>query len=139
MLIDAVRKLIICDHHVTYGETETSLIILRTHVHSILHHLLKVKQVYSRWILHKLSQVENYSCEMVPRKSKKLNSSALNQQKLLKDGFCIFRKFGYNIYQHSLAIATISLGNRKKVNTPWYSTICLEKIVVEPRKRKKNF
>ena len=53
--IDAVRQLILQDHHVTYREIETTLGISGTSIHSILHEHLTVKKICSRWIPHNLS------------------------------------------------------------------------------------
>ena len=49
-IIDAVRQLIIQDHHVTYREIETTL-----GIHSILHEHLTVKKICSHWIPQNLS------------------------------------------------------------------------------------
>ena len=56
--IDAVRKLIASDHHVTYDAIETSLNISRTRVNSILCDHLKVEKLRSHLISHNLSQAE---------------------------------------------------------------------------------
>ena len=53
--IDAVPQLILQDHHVTYREIETTLGIIGTSIHSILHERLTVKKICSRWIPHNLS------------------------------------------------------------------------------------
>ena len=52
--IDAVRELIMQDRHVTYHETEASLGIFSTSIHSILHEQLAVKKNCSRWIPNNL-------------------------------------------------------------------------------------
>ena len=46
--IDAVRQLILQDHHVTYREIETTLGISWISIHSILHEHLTVKVICSR-------------------------------------------------------------------------------------------
>ena len=75
--IDAVRKLIASDRHVTYDEIEASLNISRTRVHSILHDHLKVKKVCSRWIPHNLSQAEkDVRVKWCQENLKKFNSGA---------------------------------------------------------------
>jgi hypothetical protein len=53
--INAVRKPIMQDHHVTYREIEASLGISITSIHKILHEHLAVKKIYSRWIPHNLT------------------------------------------------------------------------------------
>ena len=53
--IDAVHQLILQDRHVTYREVETTLVISRTSIHSILHEHLTVKKICSFWIPYNLS------------------------------------------------------------------------------------
>ena len=53
--IDALRKLIMQDRHVTYREIEASLEISFTSIHSILHEHLALKKICSRWIPHNLT------------------------------------------------------------------------------------
>lgn len=53
--IDAVRKLILHDRHMTYREIETCLGISNTSIHTILHKHLAVKKICSRWIPHNLT------------------------------------------------------------------------------------
>ena len=54
--IDAVRQLILQDHHVTYREIETTLGISGTNIHAILHEHLTVKKICLRWIPHNRSK-----------------------------------------------------------------------------------
>lgn len=54
--IEAVRKLIMQDRHVTYREIEAILGICMTSIHRILHEHLSVKKICSRWIPHNLTQ-----------------------------------------------------------------------------------
>ncbi|CAH1966315.1 unnamed protein product [Acanthoscelides obtectus] len=54
--VDAVRKLIIEDRHVTYREIEASLKISKTSIQKILHEELGVRKLVSRWIPHLLSE-----------------------------------------------------------------------------------
>ena len=54
-IIDAVRQLILQDHHVTYREIKTTLCISGTSIHSILHEHLTDKNICSRRIAHNLS------------------------------------------------------------------------------------
>ena len=54
--IDAVRELIMQDHHVTYREIQASLGIAFTSIHSILHEHLAVKMICSRWISESLKK-----------------------------------------------------------------------------------
>ncbi|CAH1985567.1 unnamed protein product [Acanthoscelides obtectus] len=54
--VDAVRKLIIEDRHVTYREIEASLKISKTSIQKILHEELGVRKLVSRWIPHLLTE-----------------------------------------------------------------------------------
>ncbi|CAH1956285.1 unnamed protein product [Acanthoscelides obtectus] len=54
--VDAVRKLIIEDRHVTYREIEASLEISKTSIQTILHEELGVRKLVSRWIPHLLTE-----------------------------------------------------------------------------------
>lgn len=56
--IDAVRKLIEEDRHVTYQEIQATLGISGTSTHSILHEHLHVRKLCSRWIPHKLNDAQ---------------------------------------------------------------------------------
>lgn len=56
--IDAVRKMIEEDRHVTYREIEACLGISSHSIHTILHEHLAVKKVCSRWIPHKLTDAQ---------------------------------------------------------------------------------
>jgi len=53
--MDAVRKLILQNRHVTYREIEASVDISFTSIQSTLHENLAVKKVCFRWILHNLT------------------------------------------------------------------------------------
>ncbi|CAH2010856.1 unnamed protein product [Acanthoscelides obtectus] len=53
--VDAVRKLIIEDRHVTYRE-DSSLKISKTSIQKILHEELGVRKLVSRWIPHLLTE-----------------------------------------------------------------------------------
>lgn len=54
--VDAVRKLIYEDRHVTYREIEASLGISKTSIQKILQEELCVKKLVSRWIPHLLTE-----------------------------------------------------------------------------------
>ncbi|CAH1961583.1 unnamed protein product [Acanthoscelides obtectus] len=54
--VDAVRKLIIEDRHVTYREIEASLSISKTSIQKNLHEELGVRKLVSRWIPHLLTE-----------------------------------------------------------------------------------
>ncbi|CAH2013730.1 unnamed protein product [Acanthoscelides obtectus] len=54
--VDALRKLIIEDRHVTYREIEASLKISKTSIQKNLHEELGVRTLVSRWIPHLLTE-----------------------------------------------------------------------------------
>ncbi|CAH1988406.1 unnamed protein product [Acanthoscelides obtectus] len=54
--VDAVRKLIVEDRHLTYREIEASLKISKTSIQKILHEELGVRKLVSRWIPHLLTE-----------------------------------------------------------------------------------
>ncbi|CAH1964776.1 unnamed protein product [Acanthoscelides obtectus] len=54
--VDAVRKLIIEDRHVTYREIEASLKISKTSIQKNLHEELGVRKLVSRWIPYLLTE-----------------------------------------------------------------------------------
>jgi len=56
--IDAVRKMIEEDRHVTYREIEASCGISKTAIQSILQEHLAVKKICSRWIPHNLTEAQ---------------------------------------------------------------------------------
>lgn len=56
--IDAVRKMIEEDRHVTYREIEATLGISKTAIQSILQEHLAVKKICSRWIPHNLTEAQ---------------------------------------------------------------------------------
>lgn len=60
--IDAVRKLIEEDRHVTYHEIERCLSISMTSIHKILHEHLCVRKLCARWIPHLLTDAQKKAC-----------------------------------------------------------------------------
>ncbi|CAH1955779.1 unnamed protein product [Acanthoscelides obtectus] len=54
--VDAVRKLIMEDRHVTYREIKASLKISKTSIQKMLHEELRVRKLVSRWIPHLLTE-----------------------------------------------------------------------------------
>ena len=54
--VDAVRKLIEEDRHVTYREIQATLDIGMSQIQIILHEQLGVKKLFSRWIPHSLCE-----------------------------------------------------------------------------------
>ncbi|CAH2009846.1 unnamed protein product [Acanthoscelides obtectus] len=78
--VDAVRKLIIEDRHVTFHEIEASLKISKTSIQKILDEELGVRKLVSRWIPHLLTE-EQKAARLklllrigIPRFLRKINS-----------------------------------------------------------------
>ncbi|CAH1990907.1 unnamed protein product [Acanthoscelides obtectus] len=103
--VDAVRKLIIEDRHVTYREIEASLKISKTSIQKILHEELGVRKLVSRWIPH----LVNWCQKTLDREEKPTKV----------------------IPGH---IATIPLNEQRTVTADFYTTICLPKVITELRK-----
>ena len=59
--VDAVRKIIERDRHITYREIQVSLGIAMKAIHTILHDHLSVRKLCSSWIPHNLTEVQNTS------------------------------------------------------------------------------
>ena len=72
--IDAVLELLLQYRHVTYREIETTLDIIGTSIHSILHEHLTVKKICSRWISHNLSIAQKGLCRLIERNAPKIRS-----------------------------------------------------------------
>ena len=66
-IIDAVRQLILQNHHVSYREIETTLGISGTSIHSIFYEHLIVKKICLRWIPHNSSIAQNHQSIRVAR------------------------------------------------------------------------
>ncbi|CAH2020833.1 unnamed protein product [Acanthoscelides obtectus] len=72
--VDAVRKLIIEDRHVTYREIEASLKISKTSIQKILHEELGVRKLVSRWIPHLLTEEQKAARRFNSGNSKNVHS-----------------------------------------------------------------
>ncbi|CAH2013025.1 unnamed protein product [Acanthoscelides obtectus] len=107
--VDAVRKLIIEDRHVTYREIEASLKIPKTSIQKILHEELGVRKLVSPvWVF----QGEEKPTKVIRSRSvsKKMVSTFVS-------------KAGH--------IATIPLNEQRTVTANWYTTIFLPKVITE--------
>ncbi|CAH1978033.1 unnamed protein product [Acanthoscelides obtectus] len=110
--VDAVRKLIIEDRHVTYREIEASLKISKTSIQKILHEEFIVSGDES-WIY--CYEPEN-----------KRQSAVWVFQGEEKPTKVIRSRSGH--------IATIPLNEQRTVTADWYTTIYLPKVITELRK-----
>ncbi|CAH2007900.1 unnamed protein product [Acanthoscelides obtectus] len=106
--VDAMRKLMIEDRHVTYREIEASLRISKTSIQKILHEELEVRKLVSRLIPHLLTEEQEAA---------RVNSGRMVATFVSKAGH----------------IATIPLEQRI-VTADWYTTICLPKVITELQK-----
>ncbi|CAH1965639.1 unnamed protein product [Acanthoscelides obtectus] len=141
--LDAVRKLIIEDRHVTYREIEASLMISKTSIQKNLHEELGLRKLVSRWIPHLLTEKQKaarvncivsddeswiYCCEPEnKRQSAVWVFQVIHSRSVSKKMVATFvSKAGH--------IATIPLNDQRTVTVDWYTTICLPKVITELRK-----
>ncbi|CAH2016793.1 unnamed protein product [Acanthoscelides obtectus] len=110
--VDAVRKLIIEDRHVTYRETEASLKISNTSIQKILHEELGVRKLVSPL----LTAVWVFQGEEKP--TKVICSRSVSKKMVAT----FVSKAGH--------IATIFLNEQRTVTADWYTTICLPKVII---------
>ncbi|CAH2000696.1 unnamed protein product [Acanthoscelides obtectus] len=108
--VDAVRKLINEDRHVTYREIEAKLVSRWTH------HLLTEEQKAARvnWCQKTLDREE--------KPTKVIRSRSVSKKMVAT----FVSKAGH--------IATIPLNEQRTVTADWYTTICLPKVISELRK-----
>ncbi|CAH1956819.1 unnamed protein product [Acanthoscelides obtectus] len=159
--VDAVRKLIIEDRHVTYREIEESLKISKTSIQKILHEGLGVRKLISRSIPHLLTEEQkaarvNWCQKTLDRfnsgNSKNVYSIASGDESWI---YCYLAVWVFQgeekptkvIRSRSVSIkvvatfvskadhiATIPLNEERTVTADWYTTICLLKFITELRK-----
>ncbi|CAH1975367.1 unnamed protein product [Acanthoscelides obtectus] len=144
--VDAVRKLIIEDRHVTYHEIEVSLKTSKTSIQKILHEELGVRKLVSRWTLHLLTEEQkaarvNWCQKTLDRfntgNSKNVYSIVSGDQSWI---YCYEsenkRKSAMvaTIVTKAGHIATIPHNEQRTVTADWYTTICLPKVITELRK-----
>ncbi|CAH1997074.1 unnamed protein product [Acanthoscelides obtectus] len=150
--VDAVRKPIIEDRHVTYREIEASLKISNTSIQKIVHDELGVRKSVSRWIPHLLTEQQK-AARLIGVK-KRLAVSIPETQKMYSivsgDESWIYcyepenkRQSGVWVVSKNMVatfvskaghIATIPLNQQRTVTADWYTTICLPKVITELRK-----
>ncbi|CAH1971882.1 unnamed protein product [Acanthoscelides obtectus] len=156
--VDAVRKLIIEDKHVTYREIEASLKISKTSIQKSLHEELGVRKLVSRWILHMLTEEQkaakvNWCQKTLDRfnsgNSKNVDSIVSGDESWIycyepenkrQSAVWVFQceekptKMVATFVSKANLIATIPLNEQRTVTADWYTTICLPKVTTELRK-----
>ncbi|CAH1993667.1 unnamed protein product [Acanthoscelides obtectus] len=145
--VDAVRKLIIEDRHVTYSEIETSLKTSKTSSQKNIHEELGVRKLVSRWIPHLLTEEQKavkvnwYVYSIVSGdeswiycyKPEDKRQSAVwvfqGEEKPTKviRSRSIPKKMVATFVSKTGHIATIPLNEQRIVTADWYTTICLPK------------
>ncbi|CAH1978256.1 unnamed protein product [Acanthoscelides obtectus] len=155
--VDAVRKLIIEDRHVTYREIEASLKISKSSIQKILHEELGVRKLVSRWIPHLLTEEQKAAWVNWCRKtlgrfnsgnSKNVYSIVRGDEsqsaiwvfqgeekptKVIRSR-SVSKKMVATFVSEAGHIATIPLNEQRTVTADWYTTICLPKVITELRK-----
>ncbi|CAH1997390.1 unnamed protein product [Acanthoscelides obtectus] len=152
--VDAVRKLIIEDRHVTYREIDASLKISKTSIQKILHEELGVRKLVSHWIPHLFTEEQkparvNWCQKTLDRlnsgNSKNVHSIASGDKSLIycdesenkghKAPTKVIRSRCVSTFVSKAGhIATIPLNEQRNVTADWYVTICLPKVITELRK-----
>ncbi|CAH1985354.1 unnamed protein product [Acanthoscelides obtectus] len=144
--VDAVRKLITEDRHVTYREIETSLKISKTSIQKILHEELGVRKLVSRWIPHLLTEEQKAARVNLCQKTlDRFNSGNTKNVYSIVSGdeswvYCYESENKRQsaptkvIRSRTDHIATIPLNEQISVTADWYTTICLPKVITELRK-----
>ncbi|CAH1974688.1 unnamed protein product [Acanthoscelides obtectus] len=150
--VDAVRKLILEDRHVTYREIETSLKISKTSIKKILHEELGVRKLVSRWISHLLTEEQkaarvNWCQKTLDRfnseNSKNVYSIASGDEswiygeekptKVIRSR-SVSKKMFATFVSKAGHIATFYLNEQRTVTADWYTIICVPKVITELRK-----
>ncbi|CAH1989545.1 unnamed protein product [Acanthoscelides obtectus] len=141
--VDAVRKLIIEDRHVTYREIEASLKISKTSIQKNLHEELGVRKIVSRWISHLLTEEQKAAIVNWCQKTlDRFNSgSSKNGYSIVFQGEekptkvirsrSVSKKMVATFVSKAGHIATIPLNEQRTVTVDWYTTICLPKYLTE--------
>ncbi|CAH2002088.1 unnamed protein product [Acanthoscelides obtectus] len=143
--VDAVRKLIIEDRHVTYREIEASLKISKTSIQKNLHEELGVRKLVSRWIPHLLTEEQKAArvnwCQKTldcfdSGNSKNVYSIVSGDESWI---YCYEpenkRQSAVWVFQgEEKPIKVIRSRSQRSVTADWYTTICLPKVITELRK-----
>ncbi|CAH2004139.1 unnamed protein product [Acanthoscelides obtectus] len=113
--VDAVRKLIIEDRHVTYREIEASLRISKTSIQKNVHEELGGRKLVSRWISHLLTEEQKVARVNWCQKTLDLFQGEENPTKA-----------GH--------IAKIPPNVQRTVTVDWYTNISLSEVITGLRK-----
>ncbi|CAH1956399.1 unnamed protein product [Acanthoscelides obtectus] len=154
--VDAVRKLIIEDRHVTYRGIEASLKISKTSIQKSLHEELGVRKLVSRWIPHLLTEEQKAArvnwCKKTLDRFNSGNSKNVysivsgdesriyfyepenKRQSAVIRSRSVSKKMVATFVSQAGHIATIPLNEQRTITTDWYTTICLPKVIIELRK-----
>ncbi|CAH2010418.1 unnamed protein product [Acanthoscelides obtectus] len=124
--VDAVRKLIIEDRHVTYREIEASLKISKISIQKILLEELGVRKLVSRWLPHLLT--DEQKADSVNWCQKRLTPTKVIRSR------SVSKKMVATFVSKAGHIATITLNEQRTVTADWYTTICLPKVITVLRK-----
>ncbi|CAH1977563.1 unnamed protein product [Acanthoscelides obtectus] len=127
--VDAVRKLITADRHVTYREIEACLKISKTSIQKILREELVRKLVSQQ----KAARV-NW-CQKTLDRFRKLKKCVQHEKptKVIRSR-SVSKKMIATFVSKAGHIATIPLNEQRTVSADWYTTICLPKVITELRK-----
>ncbi|CAH2000155.1 unnamed protein product [Acanthoscelides obtectus] len=137
--VDAVRKLIIKDRHVTYHEIEASLKISKSAIQKISHEELGVRKLISSWIPDLLTEEQKAArVNWCQKTLDRLNSGNSKNVYSIVSGdeswiYCE-EKPTETFVSKAGHIATIPLNEQRTVTADWYTTICLPKVITELRK-----
>ncbi|CAH1995147.1 unnamed protein product [Acanthoscelides obtectus] len=136
--VDAVRKLIIEDIHVTYREIEASLKISKTSIQKILHEELGVRKLVSQQKAARFNCCQKTLDRFNSGNSKKCSAVWVlqgeeNPTKVIRSR-SVSKKMVATFVSKAGHIATIPLSEQITVTADWYTTICLPKVITELRK-----
>ncbi|CAH1961298.1 unnamed protein product [Acanthoscelides obtectus] len=145
--VDAVRKLIFEDIHVTYREIEASLKISKTSIQKNLHAELGVRKLVSQQKAARVNWCQKTLDRFNSGNSKNVYSIAGG------DESCIYcyepeskrseekptkvirsRSVSKKMVSKASHIATIPLNEQRTVTAEWYTTICLPNVITDLRK-----
>ncbi|CAH1996407.1 unnamed protein product [Acanthoscelides obtectus] len=139
--VDAVRKLIIEDRHVTYREIEASLKISKISNQKMLHEELGVRELNAariNWCQKTLDRFNSGNSKNVYSiiycyKPENKRQSAVWPTKVIGSRN-VSKKMVATVVSKAGHIATIPLNEQRTVTADWYTTICLPKVITELRK-----
>ncbi|CAH2004434.1 unnamed protein product [Acanthoscelides obtectus] len=125
--VDAERKLIIEDKHVTYREIERKKErISKTSIQKILDEELRVRKLVSCWIPHLLTEEQKTSAVWVFQGEEKPTKVIRSRS--------VSKKMVATFVSKASHIATFPHTEQRTVTADWYTSICLPKVITELRK-----